>query len=172
MSFTVEDGTGLAAANSYLATAAADVYWADRDNADWAAASTMAKEAALIAGTQLLDASYAWRGRKGSAGQALDWPRSGVVDGEGYAVSGASLPAALTAATAELALEALAERLLPGLERGGALKREMVKIDVIEEEREYFAGAPGSRSFPLVDRFLAGLIVGRVGGAGAKLRRA
>ena len=85
MSFLVEDGSGLAAANSYLALAAADVYWADRDAVNWATASVMAKEAALIAATQLLDASYTWRGRKGSAGQALDWPRTNVVDGEGYA---------------------------------------------------------------------------------------
>ena len=172
MSFTVEDGSGLAAANSYLTVAEADVYWAERDDADWAAASVVAKEAALIAATQYLDASYCWKGRKGSAGQALDWPRRGAVDGEGFSLAGSSLPAALTAATAELASETMAERLLPSLERGGALKREMVKVDVIEEAREYFPGAPGNRSFPLVDRLLAGLITGRAGGAGAKLRRA
>jgi len=171
MSFTVEDGSGVAGANSYLDTAAADVYWADRNNADWAAASLLDKEATLIAASQYLDATYRWKGRKGTSGQGLDWPRSGVVDDEGLSVGAGALPAGLTAATAELALEALAERLLPGRARGGALKREMVKVDVVAEEQEYFEGAPGGRSFPLVDRLLAGLIVGRAGNGTATLRR-
>ena len=168
MSFIVEDGSGVAGANSYLSVAGADVYWEERDGADWAAATVPAKEAALIAASQYLDASYCWKGRKGSATQGLAWPRSGAVDGEGIAISGDSLPGALTAATAELVPEALEAPLLPSRARGGALKREMVKVDVIEEEREYFEGAPGGRSFPLVDRLLAGLIVGRLAGVSAK----
>lgn len=172
MSFTVEDGSGVAGANSYLSTAAADIYWADRNNAGWAAASVLEKEAALIAASQYLDATYRWKGRKGGSGQGLDWPRSGVVDEEGLSVGGNALPAGLTAAAAELALEALSERLLPGQARGGALKRESVRVDAIAEEQEYFEGAAGGRSFPLVDRLLTGLIVGRAGSGAAKLRRA
>lgn len=172
MSFTVEDGSGIADANSYVSTAAADIYWADRNNADWAAANLLAKEAALIAASQYLDTTYRWKGRKGSSGQGLDWPRSSVVDDEGLSVGGSALPLVLTAATAELALEALAERLLPGQARGGAVKREKVRVDVIAEEQEYFEGAPGGRSFPLVDRLLAGVIVGRSGGGATPLRRA
>jgi len=172
MSFTVEDGSGIVGANSYLSTAAADIYWADRNNSDWAAATLAVKEGALIAASQYLDVTYRWKGRKGSSGQGLDWPRGGVLDDEGLSAGGSALPTAVIAATAELALEALAERLLPGQTRGGAVKREKVRVDVIAEEQEYFEGAPSGRSFPLVDRLLAGLIVGRTGRGATRLRRA
>ena len=70
-----------------------------------------------------------------------------------------------------VALEALAGSLWSAEERGGAIKLKRERVDVIEEETEYFEGAPAGRAFPMVDRLLAGLIVGRAGGASQPVRR-
>ena len=62
ITLVVEDGTGLADANSYIASADADTYWANRANAAWAALDDDAKAAALIQATQYLDARYSFKG--------------------------------------------------------------------------------------------------------------
>ena len=49
MAIIVEDGTGLANANSFISVAGADAYWAEVTTpALWNAANTAAKEAALV----------------------------------------------------------------------------------------------------------------------------
>jgi len=65
MSITLvcEDGTGLANANTYVAQADADSYFADRANAAWAALSSDQKASALIQATQYLDARYTFIGQ-------------------------------------------------------------------------------------------------------------
>ena len=60
----VEDGTGTnPAANTYVAQADADSYFADRANAAWAALSADQKASALIQATQYLDARYTFIGQ-------------------------------------------------------------------------------------------------------------
>jgi len=78
---TVEDGTGIATANSYITQAEADTYLDDRLNsAGWTAASSDDQIRALLQATKLLDALYDWNGYKTNAGQALQWPRYDVDD--------------------------------------------------------------------------------------------
>lgn len=54
MALIVEDGTGLADAESYLSVADADTYHADRNNEAWQDYSTAEKEAALRKATQYI----------------------------------------------------------------------------------------------------------------------
>lgn len=75
ITLTVEDGTGLANANSYVSQADADTYFANRANTVWAAADNDAKAAALIQATQYLDTRYAFKGERLTTTQALAWPR-------------------------------------------------------------------------------------------------
>jgi hypothetical protein len=80
VALVVEDGTGLANAESYASVAEADAYHADRGNAAWAALATAVKEQALRKATEYMSQAYRirWAGFRVKATQALDWPRAWV----------------------------------------------------------------------------------------------
>lgn len=87
--FTVEDGTGLSNANSFVPVSAADQYFSDRGflgSQYWPAENVTPnlKKACLVNATQFIDYHFRTRfkGRKLTKSQALSWPRSGaIVDG-------------------------------------------------------------------------------------------
>ena len=101
---TVEDGSGLAAADSYASLADADVYHIDRGNTDWVGTDS-SKTRALRRAAQFLDARYRmrWKGVKTSADQGLAWPRNGVEDEDGYAIGSDEFPDAIWRAQCEVA---------------------------------------------------------------------
>lgn len=115
MAFTVEDGTGLAAANSYASVATVTAYLADRArDATWTAATQAAQEAALVEATDYVEARFRsrWRGIKKLSTQALSWPRNYAVDDDGNTLSSTEVPALLEYAIAEYATRALSATLL------------------------------------------------------------
>jgi hypothetical protein len=148
MTLIVEDGTGSATAQSYCSTAFADAYHRARANDDWLSLGTQDKEAALIRATDHIGQAYGqrWKGVRVSAGQALDWPRYGVV-ANGFAVDLATVPVAIANATAELALRASRGALAPDV---GRIKTK-VKVGPIETE---YAGGSGLTRFTAVDNLL------------------
>lgn len=151
MSLVVEDGTGLANAESYISVANADAYFTARGNATWAAITTTAlKEEALRRATDYMVQVYRqrWQGYRMTDTQALDWPRSGVVVDAYRYVDTDEVPTEVAHACAELAVRASAGELVSDLSR--VARR--VKVDVIETEYE-----PGSlhKSYPAVSRLLA-----------------
>jgi len=96
MSLVVEDGTGRADAESYVALAFADDYHAKLDNAAWAAAGDTTREAALRRATQYLDTRYTFAGAPLTTTQALAWPRD-IAPWPVRAVQNATCEAALRA---------------------------------------------------------------------------
>lgn len=96
MTLVVEDGTGRADAESYVALAFADDYHARFGNAAWAAADESTREAALRRATQYIDARYAFAGAPLTTTQALAWPRD-VTQWPVRAVQTATCEAALRA---------------------------------------------------------------------------
>ena len=69
---TVEDGTGVADANSYASVAQADNYFASRPrSSSWTPLTDDQKGQYLIHATRLLDASVIWSGEKVDDDQAL-----------------------------------------------------------------------------------------------------
>lgn len=102
MSLVVEDGTGLATAQSYISSADADAYHTAHGNTAWTGTG---KDAALVRATAWLDARYRsrWVGTKATSAQALEWPRYGATDIDGWDVS-MTIPAGLKAALCEAAL--------------------------------------------------------------------
>ena len=53
--------------------------------------------------TRLLDETIDWKGRKADNNQALEWPRSGMYDRNGFDIDNDEMPTALINATAEMA---------------------------------------------------------------------
>lgn len=103
----VEDGTGLANAESYLSVDDANAYHAKFGNAAWGG-EIPALEAALRRSTQYIDSAYQFRGCKLTSTQALQWPR----DARTMACWGLTWPVAkLQQACAELAVRALSDSL-------------------------------------------------------------
>src|SRR4051812_4464605 len=86
MSLILEDGTGLANADTFASLAAFEAYW-DQRGFDYSSYDDDAIEAALRRASSYLSNSFSWAGYrvKGRA-QALAWPRFDVVDSEGWGV--------------------------------------------------------------------------------------
>lgn len=133
---TVEDGTGIADANSYVSADDADTFFANRGDTAWTGTDDQ-KAAALIRGCQYLE-TLRYKGVKAEQTNELKWPRDGVQDEDGYDIDTTEIPKGIINAQLVLAKQALANDLQPALERGGAVKRERVG----QLEVEYFDGAP------------------------------
>lgn len=159
MALIVEDGTGLATAESYISVAAADTYIADYKGADatWDAATASAKEVAARQATQYLDNSYFWKGENYSSTQSLYWPRNFVYDDRDVLIEG--LPVRVARATAEVMFLIIGGAdLTVNVTKADQTKRE--KVDVIEVE--YFDSVSYQPIFPIVSGILGGLYM--VGG--------
>ena len=128
---TINATTGSDTANSYSTRQEADTYHDTHLYGDsWASADGWKKASALIWATRLLDEQLSWLGTKASSTQALRWPRTDVMDADGYEFPSTSIPVWLRNATAELARYLLTEDRTA--ERGYGLKR--VTADVVEVE--------------------------------------
>lgn len=113
MTIIVEDGMGLANAESYISVASADTYHSNRGNTTWAALTTAVKEQLLRKATDYMVQTFRarWDGYRKLTTQALDWPREyveikdTVLRTTAY-VDNASVPTIVANACAELALKA------------------------------------------------------------------
>ncbi len=77
----VEDGSGLADANTYCSQARADEINAGNFyGAGWATMTDDQKRGALITATRMLDQQWQWAGDKKTEEQALQWPRTECPD--------------------------------------------------------------------------------------------
>ena len=85
MALVQETGAGVAGANTFVLLPYADTYPAARGNAPWAAATSAARETALVRAGDYLNC-LAWKGQKLSAGQAMAWPRYDAWDGDGWEI--------------------------------------------------------------------------------------
>lgn len=156
MALVVEDGTGLANADSYTSVADADTYIAayKSDVTAWDAATDAAKEVAARQATQHLDFSYRWKGERETSTQSLDWPRVYAYDERGLAYDG--VPDALKQAESELMYSIInGVSISTTITRKDQVKRK--KIDVIETE--YVDGATYQTVFPIVNGILSALYI-------------
>lgn len=169
MAFTVEDGTGLASANAYISVEYADQYHAERGNADWSATDEV-KQQAIVKATDYIETRWGPRFRGTpefiDTPQALAFPRLYINDRYGVAITG--VPEVLQRATAELALRALGQALMPDPTRpatgvSGPVTAVRERVGPVESETRYAFGVvtPEMLSIPAADRLLALLTSGR-----------
>ncbi len=156
MALIVETGSGRPDAESLCSVEQANAYHAAMGNAAWAAlASDAVREQLLRKATAYMRQAYGvrWQGMRAVAGQALDWPRGGVVvDHIGIAAD--VVPADVANACAELALRAATKTLAPD-EKPMATR---VKVGPIE--REYSQGTSQAVRFRAVDDMVAPYLTG------------
>lgn len=152
---------------SYATVAEADAYYAARNNAEWAALTTPAKESALVLATDYIEATYlqAWQGNRVSSTQALSWPRYGVIV-DGYQVDSTTVPQAVIKATIEMASRAAAGEALISDQAQRVVKE---KVDVLETT--YSEASSPEQRYPYVNRLLSPYLRSAVGGDGLQTVR-
>lgn len=163
MALTIEDGSIVTGADSYISLADAksflEDYYSEYD--DEAAAflgfGTTRQEVILRRAAYDLDRRYRkrWKGFKRVQTQSLDWPRVDVIDEDDYDVPEDTIPRRLQRAQVEIAKRlANSVAIFEDRDRGGRVKSE--KVDVISIT--YFDNAPSETLFEGLDATLKGLL--------------
>lgn len=160
---TVEDGTIVADANSYVSVETARAYFAPVPAA--AAFLDLSDDEIggyLVWSTRVLDQKTMWKGCEVKPGvQVLDWPRLGAVDKYGYCIASDVVPPQVIAVTCELANWLLTNNPADGSDVSN-LKQ--ITVDVIEI---VFQDATSQTNWPTIfNQIIAGLGQLKVGGRG------
>ena len=152
----IEDGTGIADANSYIDITTADSYFEQfgldlinlSSGDTWADLTDDTKTIALANACESLDVLYGekFRGELLTDTQALSFPRTPFYDGRGRQVTG--LPPAVPKAQCEIALLYLTGvDVFPGVNAEKFVKSKTESVDVFTDSVEY-AGRREVETFP------------------------
>tara|TARA_R110000824_G_scaffold21496_13_gene80093 strand:- start:2061 stop:2612 length:552 start_codon:yes stop_codon:yes gene_type:complete len=174
---TVEDGTGLAAANSYISLADTSTYHALRGNEEWADATESDQVVALVRATDYVESRWTFTGTPFTTTQALGFPMETIyLNNRGADVS-ETVPVEIEEATAEYALLVLGTGvalvdLSPAVDQTdpNAIEYFREKIGSLEEETHYDTkrGTKITLAYPTADKIIKAsgyLAGGRTGGA-------
>lgn len=156
MALIVEDGTGMATAESYASEIEADLYHEKRGNTSWD--SVTDKEAALRKATDYLLQTYShlWKGARMTSTQALDWPRGNVyampfmgsVSEQSLLVDDDIVPVQVKNACIELALKSVSNDLNPDL------TKDIITQTVGPISTTYSASSPQKKRYTAIDMML------------------
>jgi len=100
MTIIVEDGTGVAGANSYVTVSGVGVYATDYGYTDWTDATATVQQQSLLRAMRYIE-GLAWKGVKYDQTQALEWPRSEVYDKDERLVADDVVPVPVVEALCE-----------------------------------------------------------------------
>lgn len=140
MALVVEDGTGLPAADAYVSLQNFKL-WADGRARVYTSYADALIEARIRFAFDYTNTVARYKGVRLSAGQAGEFPRTGLTDWDGYTITG--VPQRVINASYELTWAQLigGEELYQNLERGGRVASESVgPISV-----SYFSDAPAGK---------------------------
>jgi hypothetical protein len=122
---TIEDGTGIAGADSYIAVADLRQYCANLNYVIDPSVTDAFLETRLRAAANWIDTAFRYKGNKLTTTQSLEFPRVNLLDWSSMAVLG--VPLRVAKACAELAYKAIDDvELFQDLERGGLISHEQV----------------------------------------------
>lgn len=154
--------------DTYITLENANTYHASRGNTAWTnSTDDTAKEAALRKATSFLDTigRGKWKGVRATSGQALAWPRTDVVDEDGYDIAFDAIPAALAQACAEASLRYLnGEDLLPDKTDNVASESVAGAVSV-----SYFEDKSNIPTYSFIYGILDGLVNSPLGDGGTKI---
>jgi len=162
MPLIVEDGTGVAGAESYATEAQATAYFSNRGITAWTA--LVNKEAALRKATDYMLQNYrlAWKGYRVNPEQALDWPRyQCYIPGSqlgprsmDFLIASNIVPVEVRNACIELALKTATEDLNPDL------TQQILSSTVGPISVSYSSASPQYKRFRTIDMMLRHLLDG------------
>lgn len=167
MTFTVEDGTGVAGALSYVDVTYADSFFAARGDTAWAALATDAsKQVYLVRATDYIEILYSHRfiGDKALAANPLSWPRINTGDWLDTAYADDEIPDILKKAQCLYAVEAINGPLMPTPaidDTGFAVITTRKQVGPIQKDFRVVPGQTGRlivRPYPLADGMIAPLL--------------
>lgn len=169
MSLIVENGSGVADAESYASVAQASAYHAARGSTAWNGITD--KEAALRKAADFMTQTYrlAWKGYRVNPVQALDWPRyecyvTGLSkNSSDYLIPSNTVPLEVQNACMELALRTATEELNPDL------TQQILSSRVGPLSITYSETSPQYKRFRAIDMMLCHLLSGN--GITAKVGR-
>lgn len=121
---TVEDGTGLPNADSYVSIEFADTYFSARGVTEWTSLTQTKKEQALIKATDFIDNIFEWHGKKEFSIQSLRFPRVNIFDYEGEEIKG--IPTCLKQAVCDASLISTSGELFETAEQNGDVVSETI----------------------------------------------
>ena len=134
----------------------AQQYFAASINAaSWLAADGTLQKQALVSAARMFNRTP-WQGTLDVAGQALAWPRDGVLDCEGNVIPDGTIPSDIIYGSYELANALLGDATVQTVPNSGSnVKRQLNrdKLDVLEQEVETEYFAPTNRTagrFPTI----------------------
>ena len=104
---------------------------------DTATKSLIEKERYLRRAAQILDFKWSWSGRKTKSTQSREFPRTGLIDGDGYSISSTIIPKEVKYAQMETADALVAGVNLTPVIESGTVKRENVKAGPVSVDTEY-----------------------------------
>lgn len=177
MALVKEDGTIVAGANSYADRTDADAYQTDRGRQAWLDATDEVKDAALVRATDYIESRFGLKfiGTPVGDVQELAWPRTGAAyPATGNAFPTDEVPACVLEGAILYAeqvigpdgddLELMTElSIVPDVDSSN-VKRKKEKVDVLEEETEFFGGGEAIRTIqpiPDADRAIRKWLRGR-----------
>ena len=134
----IEDGRGLTDANSYVSAEYADTYAKNRNYDTWLTQTEYVKKAAIIKAMDYVDNLFNWKGTAKYRNQALNFPRVGIIDGNGFDRSG-EIPEKLKKAVCEAAFYVINSYTLyskQDIDGPVKVRKERKKADVAEIETE------------------------------------
>jgi hypothetical protein len=154
MALTVEDGSGITGANTYVSLVDCGTYHTNLGNTTWTG-SDAAKTSAIYRAMAWME-NQAFKGYPVVYEQDLEWPRYGVTDRNGYAVESDDIPPQIIKALCEAALIELvsAGALRPALKRGGQVTEQTISGAV---SVKYASGAPTTTDYTVISGLLSGL---------------
>lgn len=152
MALVLDANPGSVTANTYALLVDAEAYALTLPVVNsWSGATDPQKNAALVQATRMMDAMR-WVGLRGSVAQPLQWPRTFVVDREGWFVSSSTIPTKIRDACCEFAIRLIAddraadsggltpETLKVGSIDLGRLRRNPIPASVLEMINEFMVG--------------------------------
>lgn len=110
MALVLEDGTGVATANTYILEAESDTLLeAHPQNDKWECSTAFEKEIALRQATMYIDRKFRFYGDPNTGTQILQWPRTRNFDNLGMEITAGTIPTQLKQMQAEIAIQLLCD---------------------------------------------------------------
>ncbi|MCD9096191.1 DnaT-like ssDNA-binding protein [Luteimonas fraxinea] len=166
--------------NHYGTAEGADTYHAARGRAEWGSASTDARNAALVRGSDYIDQRYrgqagdcagpSFPGTKtGGRAQEREWPRTGATDRGGVPIGLDVIPVEVERASYEAALRELRQpgSLSPDFVASSlAIKKKVGPIELAYSDKASGNAPPNRPVVPAIDELLDPVLRARVCGVG------